>query len=211
MQAFAGAEAKLENWDVSYWSEKLRQQKYSVDDESIKPYLPLPKVLAGMYALAETLFGVTIKESTAYETWQDDVMTFDVTSTDTGAPLAKFFLDPYARPADKRGGAWMNSAVGRSRALAALGEDVMLPVCYLVCNQSPPVGGQPSLMTFNEAETLFHEFGHGLQHMITTVDNGAVSGINGVEWDAVELPSQVHSIGSSVRLSPRGRVSASCS
>ncbi|MCA9049191.1 MAG: M3 family peptidase, partial [Planctomycetaceae bacterium] len=108
----------------------------------------------------------------------------------TGAPRAAFYLDPYSRPAEKRGGAWMDDCLGRSKTLAGPGESVRLPIAYLICNGTPPVGERPSLMTFREVETLFHEFGHGLQHMLTTIDLRDAAGINGVEWDAVELPSQ---------------------
>ncbi|KAK3233922.1 hypothetical protein CYMTET_55802 [Cymbomonas tetramitiformis] len=107
-----------------------------------------------------------------------------------GAPVAYFYLDPYSRPEEKRGGAWMDEVVGRSRLMAAEGSSVRLPVAHMVCNQSPPIGNDPSLMTFREVETLFHEFGHALQHMLTRQDEGLVAGIRGVEWDAVELPSQ---------------------
>jgi oligopeptidase A len=121
--------------------------------------------------------------------WHADVRFFRVSDA-AGAPLAAFYLDPYSRPAEKRGGAWMDECVGRSRLFRDTSGAPRLPVAYLVCNQTPPVGDTPSLMTFSEVETLFHEFGHGLQHMLTTVDHGLASGIRNVEWDAVELPSQ---------------------
>jgi oligopeptidase A len=196
LRAFAvdnGGPHELRHWDMSYWSEKRRKALFSVSDEEVKPYLPLPAVLQGLFGLAEKLFGVTLSEAPASRGiagWHEDVSVYEVKSTETGEALAVCFLDPYARPAEKRGGAWMNSATPRSKALAPPGQEVLLPVCYLVCNQTPPVGDEPSLMTYSDAETLFHEFGHGLQWMLTETDNGLVAGINGVEWDAVELPSQ---------------------
>ncbi|OQR92688.1 oligopeptidase A [Thraustotheca clavata] len=181
----------LTNWDVAYWTEKMRLELYSLDDEAIKPYFPLHKVLDGLFALASRLFGITIEAADGQaEVWHKDVRFFNIRSTEGNQDIiARFFLDAYARPAEKRGGAWMNSAVGRSRLLGTNG-GMRIPVAYLVSNQSPPVGEKPSLMTFREVETIFHEFGHGLQHMLTTVEYEAAAGINGVEWDAVELPSQ---------------------
>ena len=139
-----------------------------------------------MFDLVNRIFGVTVKESPgSAEVWNSDVTFYDVYDDSTGSRIASFYLDPYSRPKDKRGGAWMDVCIGRS---SATGRDV--PVAYLTCNGTPPVDGNPSLMTFREVETLFHEFGHGLQHMLTDVDVGDVAGISGVEWDAVELPSQ---------------------
>jgi oligopeptidase A len=176
----------LQLWDVAFWAERLREERYDFTDEQLRPYFPLPHVLSGLFALAERLFGVRIAAADGEaETWHPDVRFFRVADAD-GTPLAAFFLDPYSRPAEKRGGAWMDECVGRRRDAAG----VRRPVAYLVCNQVPPVDGRPSLMTFDEVETLFHEFGHGLQHMLTTVDSGLASGIRNVEWDAVELPSQ---------------------
>ncbi|OQR88184.1 oligopeptidase A [Achlya hypogyna] len=183
-----GHSEPLANWDVPFWTEKMRLELYSLDDEAIKPYFPLHKVLDGLFALASRLFGITIEAADGeVEVWHKDVRFFNIKSD--GKLIARFFLDSYARPAEKRGGAWMNSAVGRSKLLGVDGA-VRIPVAYLICNQSPPVGDKPSLMTFREVETLFHEFGHGLQHMLTVVEHEAAAGINGVEWDAVELPSQ---------------------
>ncbi|EQC34874.1 oligopeptidase A [Saprolegnia diclina VS20] len=186
-----GQTTPLALWDVAYWTEKMRADLYTLDDEIIKPYFPLPKVLEGLFDLTSRLFGVTIEAADAsVETWHDDVQFFNVRRADGAKEiLASFFLDPYARPAEKNGGAWMNTCVGRSKLLGVNGA-VRIPVAYLICNQSPPVGDKPSLMNFREVETLFHEFGHGLQHMLTTVDYEGAAGINGVEWDAVELPSQ---------------------
>jgi len=177
-------------WDVTYWARRLREARFSYSDEDLKPYFPLPRVLEGLFALVERLFGVTIREGREgeHQGWHLDVRWFDVLQGDE--VIAGFFLDPYSRPADKRGGAWMNELRGRSARLAAPGEAVRTPIAYLVCNQSAPVGDVPSLMTWNEVSTLFHELGHGLQHMLTRVDVLPVAGISGIEWDAVELPSQ---------------------
>jgi len=191
LTAFAhahGGPGALAVWDHAYWARRLRQDRFDYSDEELRPYFPLPRVLDGLFGLAERLFGVHVTPDESVRGWHDDVRFYSV-ADETGAPIAGFYLDPYSRPADKRGGAWMNECIGRSRALAD-GDTARRPVAHLVCNQSPPVDGKPSLMTFSEVQTLFHEFGHGLQHMLTRVDEGAVAGINGVEWDAVELPSQ---------------------
>ncbi len=191
VQAFAaehGQREPVELWDVPYWSERLREQRFDYSEEELRPYFPLPRVLEGLFALAKRLFEVEIVAADG-ETpvWHPDVRFFRVRDTG-GDPIAAFFLDPYSRPGDKRGGAWMDDCIGRTRRAR---ENVLrLPVAYLVCNQSPPVGDAPSLMSFDEVLTLFHEFGHGLQHMLTRVDHGMASGIRNIEWDAVELPSQ---------------------
>ena len=144
-------------------------------------------MLDGLFALARRLFGVVITPADGEaQVWHPDVRFFRVAEED-GSPRAAFFLDPYSRPADKRGGAWMGTCLDRKRRPDG---SVRRPVAYMVCNQAPPVDGQPSLMTFREVETLFHEFGHALQHMLTDVDEPEAAGINNVEWDAVELPSQ---------------------
>jgi len=188
LQEFAnskGVDGKLNLWDVTYWSERLKEEKFAYDEEALRPYFSLPKVLDGMFGIASKLFAVDIaRDDQAAERWNEDVMYFRVVDSKTKEDLAGFFLDPYARPGEKRGGAWMADCLGRSKALSTK------PVAYLTCNGSPPVGSKPSLMTFSEAETLFHEFGHGLQHMLTHVEEGDAAGINNVEWDAVELPSQ---------------------
>ncbi|MFT4543064.1 MAG: oligopeptidase A [Planctomycetota bacterium] len=195
LQLFAaegGAEegGKLAHWDVAYWSERLREDRFDLDEEALRPYFPLPRVLSGMFWLANKLFEIDIEEADGdAPVWDEHVRFFHVKNK-AGERIASFFLDAYARPENKRGGAWMNSAVGRSKNMAAQGQAMRLPTAYLVCNQSPPVDGKPSLMSFNEVNTLFHEFGHGLQHMLTTVDHGLAAGISGIEWDAVELPSQ---------------------
>ncbi len=180
----------LRPWDVAFWAERLREARYAYTEEELRPYFPLPRVLEGLFGLAERLFGVRIAEATGdTSVWHPDVRFYRVFAAD-GRPLAAFYLDPYSRPAEKRGGAWMDECVGRSRLFPGAEGRPRLPVAYLVCNQTPPVADRPSLMSFDEVETLFHEFGHGLQHMLTAVDHGLVSGIRNVEWDAVELPSQ---------------------
>ena len=171
----------LAPWDVPFWAERLREKRYAYTDEELRPYFPLPKVLDGLFALAGRLFGVRIEVADGEApVWHPDVRFFRV--LDDRGPIAAFYLDPYSRPAEKRGGAWMDECIGRAPG--------RLPVAYLVCNQAPPVDGRPSQMTFREVETLFHEFGHGLQHMLTTIEQPAASGIRNIEWDAVELPSQ---------------------
>ena len=178
------------HWDLAFWAERLREQRYDFNDEELRPYFPLPRVLDGLFALVQRLFGVQIRPAPGdTAVWHEDVRFFRVYD-DQNRPLAAFYLDPYSRPAEKRGGAWMDECVGRSRILAAPGQTVRLPAAYLICNQTPPVDGKPALMSFNEVKTLFHEFGHGLHHMLTTVDYGLAAGIHNVEWDAIELPSQ---------------------
>ena len=178
----------LQPWDISYWSEQLRKDSFELDSEALRPYFPLEQVLQGLFGLCQRLFNIRIEAAPdAAPTWHNDVQYFRVLDAASGEPLAAFYLDPFSRPGSKRGGAWMDECLGRS--INRSGEQV-LPVAYLICNQSPPVGATPSLMTFDEVETLFHEFGHGLQHMLTTVERPQAAGINNVEWDAVELPSQ---------------------
>lgn len=180
----------LKQWDVPYWTERMRESKFDLNDEALRPYFPLPRVLEGLFSLAERLFGITISAADGQAPiWHKDVRYFQVSDTTTDERIAYFYLDPFSRPAEKRGGAWMDECIVRAKTSEA-SETVRLPVAYLVCNQSPPVDDKPSLMTFREVETLFHEFGHGLQHMLTQVDYAGAAGINNVEWDAVELPSQ---------------------
>jgi len=188
--AFARAELGLDNlaaWDVPYVSEKLRQARYSFSDQEVKQYFPEERVLAGMFRVVETIFGVQIRESRA-ESWDSAVRFFDVRDH-AQTLVGQFYLDLYAR-ANKRGGAWMDHAINRRRR----GGHVQHPVAYLTCNFSAPVaqGGtmRPALFTHDEVQTLFHEFGHGLNLLLTQVDVPGVSGLEGVEWDAVELPSQ---------------------
>jgi oligopeptidase A len=179
----------LRHWDVNYFAERLREERYAYSQEELRPYFPLPRVLEGLFALAARLFGVRIEPADGEApVWHPDVRFFRIRDAD-GTPRAAFYLDPYSRPAEKRGGAWMGECVGRSAVLGDARRP-RLPVAYLICNQTPPVGERPSLMSFDEVETLFHEFGHGLQHMLTGVPWGLVSGIRNIEWDAVELPSQ---------------------
>ena len=189
MEALArenGQEEPLLHWDTGFWSERLREARFDYTDDQLRPYFPLPKVLDGLFGLSERLFGIQIERadaSTAHP-WHADVQYFHVLRN--GQPIASFYLDPYSRPAEKRGGAWMNDCLSRRQSERGL----QLPVVHLVCNGTPPVGDTPSLMSFSEVETLFHEFGHGLQGMLTTIDYAEVSGLNGVEWDAVEIASQ---------------------
>jgi oligopeptidase A len=185
-----GETGELMNWDVPFWAERLREERYAYSEEELRPYFPLPRVLEGLFRLAEQLFGVRIRAADGEApVWHRDVRFFRVSDA-AGAPLAAFYLDPYSRPAEKRDGAWMDECLGRSRLFRDASGAPRLPVAHLVCNQTPPVGDVPSLMTFREVETLFHEFGHGLQHMLTRVEHGFASGTRNVEWDAVELPSQ---------------------
>ncbi|MGB1091001.1 MAG: oligopeptidase A [Oceanobacter sp.] len=186
LKAFAKEEYgadDLKPWDVGYYGEKLRQQRYAISQEDIRPYLPVDTVIKGMFTTISRLFGVEFVEQTDFDSYHPDVRFFEIYKD--GEQLASFYFDLYAR-AKKRGGAWMD--VCRSRRNTESG--VQLPVAYMVCNFTPPVGDQPALMTHDELTTLFHEFGHGLHHMLTRMDVAAVSGISGVEWDAVELPSQ---------------------
>ena len=174
---------ELQAWDVSYVSEKLRQRRYAFSDQEVKQYFRQEEVLAGMFRLVETLYGIRIREGEA-ERYHPDVRFFEITDR-KGARVGQFYLDLYAREG-KRGGAWMDDAVNRRR----LGNRVQTPVAFLTCNFSAPVGGKSAIFTHRELITLFHEFGHGLHQLLTQVDELGVSGINGVEWDAVELPSQ---------------------
>ncbi|KAI3839984.1 hypothetical protein MKX03_020472 [Papaver bracteatum] len=180
----------LSEWDISFWSERLRESKYDINEEELRPYFSLPKVMDGLFGLAKRLFDIDIEAADGLApVWNDDVRFYRIKDS-SGNPVAYFYFDPYFRPSEKRGGAWMGDAVARSRAFARDGASARLPVAYVVCNQSPPVGDKPSLMTFREVETVFHEFGHAFQHMLTKEDESLVSGMRGIEWDAVELPSQ---------------------
>ncbi|WP_417377030.1 M3 family metallopeptidase [Gimesia maris] len=189
LQEFASAQGETEpiiQWDFAFWSERLREQRFSYTDEELRPYFSLEKVLDGLFQLVNRIFGITVTQVTDdIPVWNKDVRYFNI-ANESGETIAGFYLDPYARPADKRGGAWMDDCLGRK----IVNGTVQLPVAHLVCNSTPPVGSKPSLMTFREVETLFHEFGHGLQHMLTTINEADAAGINGVEWDAVELASQ---------------------
>ena len=175
--------AELQSWDVSYASEKLRERRYAFSEQEVKQYFPEDAVLPGMFKLVETIYGLQIKPSSA-PVWHEDVRFFDIYNQH-GHLVGQFYLDLYARNS-KRGGAWMDDAITRRR----LGSGIQTPVAYLTCNFSAPVGNKPALFSHDEVITLFHEFGHGLHHLLTEVEDPGVSGINGVEWDAVELPSQ---------------------
>ncbi len=174
---------ELQAWDVSYASEHLRQQRYAFSEQEVKQYFPEDKVLPGMFKLLETLYGLSVRSSQA-PLWDETVRFFDIIGAD-GKLVGQFYLDMYARNS-KRGGAWMDDAITRRRTTTG----IQTPVAYLNCNFAAPVGGRPALFTHDEVITLFHEFGHGLHHLLTQVEDLGVSGINGVEWDAVELPSQ---------------------
>ena len=191
LQAFASEQgcSDLQSWDVGYYSEKLREQRYSISQEILRAYFPVDKVLSGLFAIVEKLYGIQIEELSGFDTWHPDVRLFEI--KEKGAHVGRFFFDLYAR-ANKRGGAWMDGA--RDKRRDATGK-LISPVANLVCNFTPPVGtaavgGKPALLTHDEVTTLFHEFGHGLHHLLTRVEHAGASGINGVAWDAVELPSQ---------------------
>lgn len=176
---------KLEPWDIAYYSEKLRQHKYAISQEDLKPYFPENRVIPGMFEVVKRLYGIDIKEVDGVEVWHKDVRFYEIRD-EQGELRGQFYLDLYARP-KKRGGAWMDDCRGRMHYSDGT---LQYPVAYLTCNLTPPVGDAPALFTHDEVITLFHEFGHGLHHMLTRVDHIGVSGINGVAWDAVELPSQ---------------------
>jgi len=174
----------LQAWDIGYYSEKLRQHRHRLSQEELRPYFPINRVLPGLFAVAERLFGIVIHPLDPIEVWHPDVRAYEIVDG-AGTQRGRFYLDLYARP-HKRGGAWMDGCLPR-RVLSGV---TRLPVAYLVCNFAPPVDDEPALLTHNEVQTLFHEFGHGLHHLLTMIDYLPVTGIHGVEWDAVELPSQ---------------------
>lgn len=184
-----GQSEDIQPWDVMYWAERLKEQRFGLRDELVRPYFPLPAILRGLFQLIGDLFEVDIEIRADVPVWHQDVSYYRVTNRE-GAEIAGFYLDPYARPEEKRGGAWMDELCGRSTVCAPSGQPVRLPVAYVNCNQRPALDDAPSLMSFQEVTTLFHEFGHALQHMLTTVNHGLVAGIANVEWDAVELASQ---------------------
>ena len=175
----------IEAWDLSYYSEKLKQHRYAISDEILRPYFPENKVVNGLFSVVNRLYGLTIKEIFDFDSWHKDVRFFEIYNQQQ-VHIGSFYLDLYAREF-KRGGAWMNDCRVRRRLVNG---ELQLPVAYLTCNFNKPVGDQPAQFTHNEVTTLFHEFGHGLHHMLTKVESASVSGINGVPWDAVELPSQ---------------------
>ncbi len=182
LEQFAGR--KLNAWDVAYYAEKLQAKLFSVTQEELRPYFPLPRVLTGLFGVAERLFGVKIVERQGVPVWHTDARFFEIRDAG-GKTLAGFYLDACARPR-KRAGAWMDDCVGRKD----IGAEQTIPVAYLVCNFLPASPGKPALLTHDDVVTMFHEFGHGLHHMLTRVGYPSIAGINGVSWDAVELPSQ---------------------
>ncbi|WP_339118040.1 oligopeptidase A [Halomonas sp. BMC6] len=186
LSAYARDELGIETlkpWDVAYASEKLREARYAISQEQLRPYFPAPRVVDGLFQVVERLYGVQVTEDSSAPSYHDDVRFFRI--TEQGTPIAGFYLDLYAREG-KRGGAWMADCRVRRKTE----NGVQLPVAFLTCNFTAPVGGKPALLTHDEVTTLFHEFGHGLHHMLTKQEVADVSGINGVAWDAVELPSQ---------------------
>ncbi|MDQ9480300.1 oligopeptidase A [Serratia marcescens] len=176
---------ELDAWDITYYGEKQKQHLFSISDEQLRPYFPEQRVVEGLFEVVKRIYGITAKERKDVETWHPDVRFFDLFAAD-GELRGSFYLDLYARE-NKRGGAWMDDCVGSLRKADGT---LQKPVAYLTCNFNRPLGDQPALFTHNEVTTLFHEFGHGLHHMLTQIDTAGVSGINGVPWDAVELPSQ---------------------
>ncbi|MDN0027992.1 MULTISPECIES: oligopeptidase A [Serratia] len=176
---------ELDAWDITYYGEKQKQHLFSISDEQLRPYFPEQRVVEGLFEVVKRIYGITAKERKDVETWHPDVRFFDLLAAN-GELRGSFYLDLYARE-NKRGGAWMDDCVGSLRKADGT---LQKPVAYLTCNFNRPLGDQPALFTHNEVTTLFHEFGHGLHHMLTQIDTAGVSGINGVPWDAVELPSQ---------------------
>lgn len=174
----------LQSWDIPYYSEWLQRERYQLTQDELRPYFPAPRVLQGLFAIVQKLYGLQIEEIAQADVWHPQVRLFELRDR-AGELRGKFYTDLYARP-HKRGGAWMDNYTGRLLDMHGL----QLPVAFLVCNFTPPLGDKPALLTHDEVLTLFHEFGHGLHHLLTRVDHLAVSGINGVAWDAVELPSQ---------------------
>jgi len=188
LERFAGR--PLEAWDTAFYSERLQRSRFAISQEELRPWFPLPKVLEGLFSTAGKLFGLDIHERRGVAVWHEDVRYFEIFKKSArgelrGELVGSFFLDPYARP-HKRSGAWMDECIGRK----SLASGSALPVAYLVTNILPPAAGLPALLTHDDVVTLFHEFGHGLHHMLTRVGYPSVAGINGVSWDAVELPSQ---------------------
>jgi oligopeptidase A len=187
IKVFANSEfglGSIQAWDMAYYAEKLRQHKYALSQEELRPYFPAPQVINGLFTIVNRLYGLDVKERETVEVWHEDVRFFDIFD-EAGSLRGGFYIDLYAR-SGKRGGAWMDECIVRKKSSS----DTQAPVAFITCNFTPPVGEDPALLTHNEVITLFHEFGHGLHHMLTLVDYPSVSGINGVPWDAVELPSQ---------------------
>ncbi len=176
--------SELQPWDITYYSEKLRQARYRISAEDLRPWFPEPQVMRGLFGIVERLYGMRIHENDQADVWHPDVRFYEIHDSE-GALRGQFYTDLYSR-ANKQGGAWMDECRVRRQTPRGL----QVPVAYLSCNFTPAAGGRPGLLTHDEVTTLFHEFGHGLHHMLTQIDVPAVSGINGVAWDAVELPSQ---------------------
>ena len=177
---------QLQPWDLAYYSEKLRQEKYAFSEEELRPYFPENKVIEGMFECAHRLYGISLKQRYGVDVWNENVKCFDVYEDKFGSRIGSLFMDLYARPG-KNGGAWMDECLTRRYRFDGV---LQLPVAYLICNFSRPVNSDVSLLTHDEVVTLFHEFGHTLNQLLTKIDISDVSGINGVPWDAVELPSQ---------------------
>jgi oligopeptidase A len=188
LRAFAKAEFgvdELQPWDIAYYSEKQKQHLYSISDEQLRPYFPENKAVNGLFEVVKRIYGITAKERTDIDVWHPDVRFFELYD-EKNELRGSFYLDLYARE-NKRGGAWMDDCVGQMRKADG---SLQKPVAYLTCNFNRPVNGKPALFTHDEVITLFHEFGHGLHHMLTRIETAGVAGISGVPWDAVELPSQ---------------------
>ena len=189
LRAFAkeqGEERELVHWDFGFWAERMREQKFDYTDEELRPYFPLPRVMDGLFGICTKLFGVTFaRDDAAAPKWHEDVQFYNVLNSE-GQPIASFYFDPYSRPANKSGGAWVNGCLSRR----VVDGKVSNPVYHVICNGTNPTKDKPSLMSFDEVITLFHEFGHALQGMLTTVDYADAAGLSGIEWDAVEICSQ---------------------
>jgi oligopeptidase A len=181
-----GVKEDLAHWDIAFYSRAYRDEKFNFSHEELKPYFPIEQALEGMFSLVQNIFDITVKEQNGIDVWHKDVKFFKIYNKNN-KHLASFFLDPYSRVKNKRGGAWMGDCISRRKLSTNI---IRIPVAYLVCNFTPPLKETPSLLSFRDVETLFHEFGHGLQHMLTEIDELDSSGINNIEWDAVELPSQ---------------------
>lgn len=188
LEAFAKKRDKIDRlqpWDTSFYSEKLREEQFSISQEELRPYFPADKVIEGMFKIVNRTFGITVKPIHSFDAWHDSVQLFEVIDQ-ANTLRGKFYLDLYARP-KKRQGAWMDDAIGRRKKADS---SLQTPVAYITCNFRPGMGNEPALLTHDEVVTLFHEFGHALHHMLTQIDHLDISGISGVPWDAVELPSQ---------------------
>lgn len=184
--AKAGFRKHIMPWDFRYWSERLKEERYHLSEEEIKPYFQLPKVLRGLFDLSHKLFGITIVKPEHQPPVWDSQVTYYLIYDESGEQLSSFYLDPFSRPQSKRGGAWTDTCLNRTY----VNGELQLPIAYIVCNSTPPIGEAPPLLTFGELITLFHEFGHALQHMLTKINIGTVSGTNGIEWDGIEMASK---------------------